>query len=95
MKSDKTLHIIAYILLLIGGLSWMTHGLFYWDLGSIFGDSIVTRGLYVLIGLAAIYEIITHKQACKHCEESALGAVSSPASDAATKPDTTNDSETE
>jgi len=54
---------VAYILLAIGGLNWLLVGLFQWDIGSIFGgmDSVVSRIIYILIGLSAIYELAAHK----------------------------------
>ncbi len=52
-------HLIATILLIIGGLNWGLVGVFNWDvLASIFGYmSTLTRIIYVLIGLSAIYKI--------------------------------------
>ena len=62
----KMLHKIAHILLLIGGLNWLLTGLFTgWDLGDFLGATIV-RIIYVLVGLAAIYDIVTIKN-CACC----------------------------
>ena len=71
MQSHKTLHIIAYILLIIGGLNWLLLGVFSWEVSVIFGgsSSFLSRGLFILVGLAAVYELVTHKQACTHCLE--------------------------
>ena len=65
----KTLHIIASILLIIGGLNWLLVGVFGWDVGTLFGgqDAGLSRLIYVLVGLSAIYEIFTHKKNCKTC----------------------------
>lgn len=48
---------VALILVVIGGLNWLLVGLFEWNLvTAIFGDmSVVTRIVYVLVGLAAIW----------------------------------------
>jgi len=48
---------VALILVVIGGLNWLLVGLFDWNLVTvIFGDmSIITRIIYVLVGLAAIW----------------------------------------
>lgn len=70
----KALHIIAMILLVIGGLNWGLIGLFGFDLvAAIFGaGEIITRILYVLVGLAALYKISccckSHEcgPSCKH-----------------------------
>jgi len=53
----KMIYSIALILLVIGGLNWGLVGLFKWDLvAAIFGDmSTVTRIVYTLVGLSAIW----------------------------------------
>lgn len=65
----KGLHIVTFILLVIGGLNWLLVGLFGWDVGEIFGGqgAAISRVIYVLVGLSAIYEIATHKSNCKAC----------------------------
>ncbi len=64
------LHMIAFTLLVIGGLNWLLVGLFSWDIGVLFGGSgaALSRIIYILVGLSAIYEIATHKGRCKNCE---------------------------
>lgn len=58
MKNLHTLNVIAVVLLLIGGLNWGLIGLFNTDLvGMIFGDAI-SRIIFVLIGIAALYRIV-------------------------------------
>jgi uncharacterized protein len=57
-KSDmKALHSVAIILVIVGGLNWLLVGAFNFDLvAAIFGDmSAVSRAVYVLVGIAAIY----------------------------------------
>ncbi len=68
----KTLHIITFILLVIGGLNWLLVGAFSFDLvATIFGTaSVVSNIIYVLVGLSAIVEIFTHKSNCKMCGSS-------------------------
>ncbi len=50
---------IALILLIVGGLNWGLVGLFSFDLvAAIFGPmSIISRIVYILVGLSAIYLI--------------------------------------
>jgi len=69
---------VAFILLVVGGLNWLLAGLFQWDLGQIFGgqDAAISRVIYVLVGLAAVYEIATHKKNCRMCGESSPEQVS-------------------
>lgn len=65
-----TTHKIAFILLVIGGLNWLAFALLDQDLGGwLLGgmDSTLSTVVYVLVGLAAIYEIATHKKTCKEC----------------------------
>ncbi len=64
------LHTLAIILLIIGGLNWLLVGLFSWDVGQIFGgmSATVSKIIYVLVGLAAIYEIFSHKKTCNACD---------------------------
>jgi len=49
----------AMILVIIGGLNWGLVGLLDWDLvATIFGAmSAISRAVYVLVGLGAIYTI--------------------------------------
>jgi len=65
----KGLHIIALILLIVGGLNWLLVGIFSWDVGELFGGQgeIISRIIYILVGLAAIFEIFSHKSTCKMC----------------------------
>ncbi len=64
----KALHIIAFILVIVGGLNWLLFA-FGWNLVSvIFGaGTTLSMIIYILIGLAAIYEAITHGSRCKTC----------------------------
>ncbi|MES2059666.1 MAG: DUF378 domain-containing protein [Patescibacteria group bacterium] len=64
------MHKLTFILLVIGGLNWLLVGLAGWDIGQLFGgmDNIVSRIIYILVGLSAIYEVATHKKNCKCCE---------------------------
>jgi len=59
----KTLDVIAAVLLVIGGLNWGLVGLFEFDVVStIFGPmSIVSRIVYDIIGLAALYQAFQWK----------------------------------
>ncbi len=60
---------IAFILLVVGGLNWLLVGIFMWDVGSLFGGQAETipRIIYILVGLSAIYEVLTHKSNCNNC----------------------------
>lgn len=57
MKKLTGVDILAIVLLVIGGLNWGLIGLVNFDLvAAIFGNmTIISRIVYVLVGLAAIY----------------------------------------
>jgi len=54
------LDVISLILIIIGGINWGLVGFFGVDvIGMMFGDSsAVTRTIFVLVGLAAIYSLV-------------------------------------
>jgi uncharacterized membrane protein YuzA (DUF378 family) len=59
MDTSETLYWIALILVVIGGINWGLVGLFDFNLvTAIFGDSIITTIIYVLVALAALYLIV-------------------------------------
>lgn len=65
----KGLHMVAWILLIIGGLNW---GLMFfgWGIGNVVPMQI-TRVIYLLVGLSALYELFTHRGNCKCCDSGA------------------------
>ena len=65
----KTLHFITWLLIIIGGINWLLVGILGWDVGMLFGGqaAIVSRIIYVLVGLSALYELFTHKKNCNVC----------------------------
>ena len=64
----KTIHIIAFILVIIGGLNWLLVA-FGWNLvDAIFGmGSVISQIIYILVGISAIVLLFTHKKDCKMC----------------------------
>jgi uncharacterized membrane protein YuzA (DUF378 family) len=65
----KALHVIAFILVVIGGLNWLLVGLFGLDVVMYLGP-VIAKIVYILVGLSAIYLIFTHKKACRDCVSS-------------------------
>ena len=65
----KGLHKITFILLVVGGLNWLLVGLWGWDIGQWFGGmgASVSRLIYVLVGVSAVIELVTHGKTCKLC----------------------------
>ena len=71
------MHKVTFILLVIGGLNWLLVGLLGWDIGALFGgmDAFVSRVIYILVGLSAIYEVATHWGSCRKCAASSTQAM--------------------
>ena len=75
----KATHVISFILLAIGGLNWGLVGLGMWFGGNswnvvhdILGSWPAVEALvYVLVGLAALVLIFTHKKSCSCCKSDA------------------------
>jgi uncharacterized membrane protein YuzA (DUF378 family) len=69
----KSLHCIAFILVIVGGLNWLLIGLGGWNVVDLllgawpWLESLV----YILVGLSALILIFTHKKSCKMCEAGA------------------------
>jgi hypothetical protein len=56
----KAANLITLVLIIVGGLNWGLVGAFDWNLvAAIFGDgSLLSRTVYVLVGLSAIWQIV-------------------------------------
>ena len=66
------MHKLSFILLIIGGLNWLLEGVLETGIGSWIGSG-PARIVYVLVGLAALYELFTHKRNCKMCDKGMMG----------------------
>jgi hypothetical protein len=66
----KILHGLSFILVIVGGLNWLLVGLLGWDVGMIFGGqgALISKIIYILVGLSALYLVFSHKADCKSCE---------------------------
>lgn len=65
----KTLHVLSFALVIIGGLNWGLMGLFNFNLvnailGSVGG---LEKLVYVLVGVSAVILMLGHKGDCKIC----------------------------
>lgn len=67
MNKLNTLDWVALVLVIIGGLNWALVGLFSFDLvATIFGDmSVLSRIVYVLVGLSAVYMFVVSGKLAK------------------------------
>ena len=73
----KYLHMIAWILVMIGGINWLLVGLggfagSNWNLVHMVLVSMPTLEwlVYILVGISAVYEIIMHRKNCRECTAS-------------------------
>lgn len=73
-NTSRTLDVVSIILLIVGGLNWGLVGLFRFDLvAALFGtDSALSRVVYVLVGIAALYGIVTATHLARRRVASAL-----------------------
>lgn len=67
----KALHAITFGLLIIGGLNWLAVGIVKYDISYFLGgmDSVISRIIYILVGVSAVYLIATHKKTCSCCDD--------------------------
>jgi len=65
----KTVHMVAYMLLWVGGINWGLVGLFNYNLvESLLGEMpSLLMLVYVLVGASAVYSAMTHMGDCKIC----------------------------
>lgn len=65
----KSIHYLAFLILIVGGLNWLALGLFGWELGELLGgqEAFASKVLYIIMGLAAVYELLMHKSQCRTC----------------------------
>ncbi|MEX1112631.1 MAG: DUF378 domain-containing protein [Candidatus Andersenbacteria bacterium] len=72
----KALHIVSFILVLVGALNWGLVGLFDFNLVEVLlgSGTALTKIVYILVGLSAIYLAVTHKNDCRECGSSSAAA---------------------
>ena len=72
LMNMKYLHMAAFILLVVGGLNWLLTAFNFNLVEMIFGTSVITMIIYILVGLSAIFEVVTHKKNCKLCASAGM-----------------------
>lgn len=66
--NSKALHMVTFLLLVVGGLNWLLIGVADFNLvTTIFGEGNITKAVYILVGLSAVVELLTHKKHCSMC----------------------------
>lgn len=64
----KSLHLVSFILVIVGGLNWLLVAFGYNLVDSLLGGgSMLAKLVYILVGLSAVFLVFTHKSSCKHC----------------------------
>jgi uncharacterized membrane protein YuzA (DUF378 family) len=74
----KALHMVSFILLVVGGLNWLVVGVAQLGYGMqfdlvtwLFGAwPALVSVVYILVGVSAVYQLWTHKKDCKACSTS-------------------------
>jgi len=64
----KALHMIAFVLVVIGGLNWLLYAFGYNLVEMLLGSMpAIEKLVYILVGLSALLLVFTHKKSCKDC----------------------------
>ena len=65
----KWMHVVSFLLVIIGALNWGLIGLFGFNLVSalLSWSMLLERLVYVLVGVGAVYLLIKHKDECMVC----------------------------
>ncbi len=74
MFHNKMVHMVTFLLLVVGGINWLLVGLLDYNLVSmILGpvSDMAVRVVYILVGLSAVYELLGHRSTCKMCDSGA------------------------
>jgi uncharacterized membrane protein YuzA (DUF378 family) len=62
------MHMLAFILLVVGGLNWLLTAFDMNVVNMLLGSwPMVEKIVYILVGLSAIYWIMNHKKTCTQC----------------------------
>ena len=69
MKMNPWVHVVAFTLVVVGALNWGLIGLLDLNLVTmVFGMGGLSQLVYVLVGVSAVYVLLTHKEDCKTCQ---------------------------
>lgn len=78
----KTLHCVAFVLTIIGGLNWGLMGIGYfaaqnWNVVNLLLGAwpAAEAVVYILVGLSALWLVIEHKKTCKMCTAGKMGGM--------------------
>ena len=72
----KVTHCIAFALVVIGSINWLLVAFNFNLVDAIFGQgSVMAKIVYILVGIAALLLVVTHKKHCKRCETAPAATV--------------------
>lgn len=65
----KAVHVVSFALVVVGAVNWGLVGLFNFNLVELVFGAVpwLERLIYVLVGVAGVVLIVTHKADCKVC----------------------------
>ena len=65
----KALHMVAFLLVIVGAINWGLVGLFNFNLVMVLLGSMpmLEKAVYVLVGVSAVYIMVNHKKDCNIC----------------------------
>lgn len=65
----RAIHVLAFLLVLIGGLNWGLVGLFRLNVIELIAPPIpgFLNFVYILVGVSAVYIGVTHVKGCREC----------------------------
>ncbi len=71
MENKKLLHMVTFLLMVVGALNWGLVGLLNVNLVSMVVGSWPTleKLVYILVGVSAVYVLATHMNDCKICSK--------------------------
>jgi uncharacterized membrane protein YuzA (DUF378 family) len=69
--NQKTLHMVAFVLTVVGALNWGLMALLNLNLVSMLVGTwpMVEKVVYILVGVSGLYILLTHMKDCKICSK--------------------------
>jgi uncharacterized membrane protein YuzA (DUF378 family) len=69
--NQKTLHMVAFVLTVVGALNWGLMALLNLNLVSMLVGTwpMVEKVAYILVGVSGLYILLTHMKDCKICSK--------------------------
>jgi uncharacterized membrane protein YuzA (DUF378 family) len=64
----KSLHMVTFILLVVGGVNWGLSAFDFNVVNMLLGSwPIIEKTVYILVGVSAVIELVNHKKTCTMC----------------------------